>query len=46
MKVIQRVVNAEVYNELISAGIPPFLARLYAARGVRSASELDVSLAN
>jgi single-stranded-DNA-specific exonuclease len=44
MNLIQRTVNAEVCKELITAGIPPFLARLYAARGVGSANELDVSL--
>ena len=44
MNLIQRAVNAEVFKELITAGVPPFLARLYAARGVLSANELDVSL--
>jgi len=44
VKLIQRAVNAEVFKELITAGVPPFLARLYAARGVLSANELDVSL--
>ena len=44
MNLIQRTVDAEVYKELITEGVPPFLARLYAARGVVSADELDVSL--
>jgi len=44
VKLIQRAVNAEVFKELITAGVPSFLARLYAARGVLSANELDVSL--
>jgi single-stranded-DNA-specific exonuclease len=44
MTIIQRTINAKVLNELISAGLPPILAKLYAARGVESANELDVSL--
>ena len=31
-------------STLINAGIPPLLARLYAARGITQASELDTSL--
>ena len=46
MKVVQRVINIAVQNQLIEAGISPLLAKLYAARGVMSASELDVSLSN
>jgi len=44
MKVVQREINNEVRNQLIEAGISPLLANLYAARGVVSVSELDVSL--
>ena len=46
MKVVQRVINIAVQNQLIEAGISPLLAKLYAARGVVSAKELDVSLSN
>jgi len=44
MKIVQRQINTEVQNQLIEAGILPLLAKLYAARGVVSASELDVAL--
>ncbi len=46
MKIIQRKVNTEVEKSLAEAGITPLLAKLYAARGVVSAKELDVSLSN
>jgi single-stranded-DNA-specific exonuclease len=46
MKIVQRKVNAEVEKNLAEAGIAPLLAKLYAARGVVSAKELDVSLSN
>ena len=44
MKITQRIINVEVQNQLIEAGISPLLAKLYAARGVVSANELDVAL--
>jgi single-stranded-DNA-specific exonuclease len=31
---------------LLGAGLPPVLARIYAARGIREAAELDHSLAS
>ncbi len=44
MKIIQRTINLSVEKSLIEAGIAPLLAKLYAARGVMDAKELDVSL--
>ena len=46
MKIIQRKINTEVKNQLVEAGINPLLAKLYAARGVVDAKELDVALGN
>ena len=44
MKIVRRAINFEVQNQLEDAGVAPLLARLYAARGVVGASDLDVSL--
>lgn len=41
---VQRDVPPRVAWALEAAGVPPLLARLFAARGVRSADELDDSL--
>jgi single-stranded-DNA-specific exonuclease len=46
VKIVQRTINTDIQNQLIKAGISPLLAKLYAARGVVSAKELDVSLSN
>ena len=46
MKIIQRTIDSEAQKSLEAAGINPLLAKLYAARGVVSASELDVALGN
>ena len=46
MKIVQRPINLEVEKNLVEAGVSPLLARLYAARGVVDAKELDVSLSN
>jgi single-stranded-DNA-specific exonuclease len=46
MKITQRAINLEAEKSLIEAGITPLLAKLYAARGVMSAKELDVALSN
>jgi single-stranded-DNA-specific exonuclease len=43
-KVMQRPVDTEVEAALLEAGVLPLLARLYAARGVGGANELDVGL--
>lgn len=43
-KVLQRQVNAIAEADLLAAGVSPLLARLYAARGVKNANELTVSL--
>jgi len=40
----RRHVTPVHYQSLIAAGVPPILARIYAARGVRQASELDPDL--
>lgn len=42
--IIQRHIDCEVVNQLIEAGVSPLLAKLYAARGVKSIQELDVAL--
>ena len=46
MKIIQRKINTEAEKSLAEAGVNPLLAKLYAARGVVSAKELDVALGN
>jgi single-stranded-DNA-specific exonuclease len=46
VKIVQRTINTEIQNQLLEVGISPLLAKLYAARGVVSAKELDVSLSN
>jgi len=43
-KIIQRPIDDSVKTQLLDAGVPPLLAGLYAARGVRDASELEVTL--
>ncbi|MFW5432217.1 MAG: single-stranded-DNA-specific exonuclease RecJ [Methylophilaceae bacterium] len=45
-KISQRPVDAAVKAQLVDAGISPLLANLYAARGVSSAQELEVTLSN
>jgi single-stranded-DNA-specific exonuclease len=42
--IVQRPVNSEVVKELQNAGISPLLATLYAARGIKNAQELAVTL--
>jgi single-stranded-DNA-specific exonuclease len=44
MQIKQRVYDSKVVDELVSDGINPLLARLYAARGVIAKSELETSL--
>ena len=44
MKIKQRQADEKVVSELISEGIHPLLARLYAARGVTSSRELEATL--
>ncbi len=44
MQIKQRQFNEKVVSTLISEGINPLLARLYAARGVIAKSELETSL--
>ena len=45
MQIKQRQFNEKIVSELILQGVNPLLARLYAARGVVSKSELETSLA-
>ena len=45
MKLVQRDVPPRTAWALEQAGVPPLLARLYAARGVVAATELDDGLA-
>ncbi len=44
MKITQRPIDALIKNQLIASGVTPLFARLYAARGVQTGIELDVSL--
>ncbi len=45
MQTRQRPIDASAASALAAAGVPPLLARLYAARGVGSIDELDAGLA-
>ena len=45
MQIKPRLFNQAIVDMLIDAGTNPLLARLYAARGVVSKSELETSLA-
>ncbi len=42
--ITQRQVDPEAEKQLLQAGIAPLFARLYAARGIKKVSELDLSL--
>lgn len=42
--IIQRQVNDVVVNRLVEVGVPPLMARLYAARGVEDEMALSVAL--
>ena len=44
MQIKQRQFDEKIVSELISEGVNPLLARLYAARGVVSKNELETSL--
>lgn len=46
MQIIAREVNSQHIRQLEHSGIAPLLARLYAARGVRDAAEVDTALAH
>jgi single-stranded-DNA-specific exonuclease len=46
MQIKLRPFNQTTVDMLITAGHPPFLARLYAARGVEHVSELETTLVN
>ena len=45
MKIAERRVDANAHDALVAAGIAPFFARLYAARGVTHPRELEADLA-
>lgn len=45
MKIIERAVDTAPLHTLMQSGLSPLLARLYAARGIRSCDELDTSAA-
>ncbi len=45
MKLAQRRIDAHAHDVLVEAGIAPFFARLYAARGVTHPRELEADLA-
>ncbi|MEQ1881570.1 MAG: single-stranded-DNA-specific exonuclease RecJ [Burkholderiales bacterium] len=44
-RIVHREVPAEAYRQLCEANLHPVLARVYAARGIADAAELDTSLA-
>ena len=44
IKIIERSYSAETAQALMDAGIHPVLARVYAARGINSPSDLDTKL--
>lgn len=44
MKIIERTPSPTAVQRLVQSGLPPLLARLYAARGVVAAEELDTAL--
>jgi len=43
-KIAQRPYSAPLAQQLVAAGIAPLLARLYAARGIADASQLDTDI--
>ena len=44
IKIVERAYPPEVAQALTDAGVHPVLARVYAARGINSASDLDTKL--
>ena len=44
MKIAQRRIDRDAHDALVAAGIAPFFARLYAARGVSHPRELEADL--
>lgn len=44
-EIVQRQVDVGIVSQLVETGISPLLAKLYVARGVKSAKELEVTLA-
>jgi hypothetical protein len=42
--IVTRPVDTELEDRLTIAGLPPFLARIYAARGIGSPSQLDADI--
>ncbi len=46
MKIKQRQFDEKIVSELVAQGVNPLLARLYAARGVVSKTELETSLSS
>jgi single-stranded-DNA-specific exonuclease len=46
MQLIERRTNLEAEGQLIQAGIPPILARIWAGRGVSNADDLNLELKN
>jgi single-stranded-DNA-specific exonuclease len=45
MQITRRIPAPDAVQALAAAGVPPLLARIYAARGVRSVGEIDHELA-
>ena len=43
-KIAQRPYSAPLAQQLVAAGVAPLLARLYAARGIADASQLDTDI--
>src|SRR5215831_19827775 len=45
LRIVRRPLEHSAAQELAAAGVPPTLARIYAARGVRSIDEVEHDLA-
>ncbi len=45
MKITERTIDRDAHDALVAAGVAPFFARLYAARGVSHPRELEADLA-
>ncbi len=46
MRLVARQVDLRSQDALLRSGVPPLLARLYAARGVRTSAEIETDLAH
>ena len=42
--IVTRPIDTALAAQLVGSGLPPFLARIYAARGIRDQAQLDADL--